>query len=155
MNRSQLDEIIEFVNAPTATLGLECIEVEWVEKERILRLFIDGPDGVDIDDCAKVSKSLEEVSAIDEIIEGAFHLEVSSPGIERPLRTLSHFQDHLEKEVEVILTERVDERKHGTGKVVEVNADEKKVSLETSRGVWVFPIEKLSSCRLKFDWKSK
>jgi ribosome maturation factor RimP len=80
-------------------------------------------------------------------------LEVSSPGVERPLRTLEHFEAHVGKKVEAVLIERHHDRKHGVGVIKQVEKNPGEILLETNRGEWSFPIEKLSSCRLKFDWQ--
>ena len=88
MQRSELNDIIGFISDPLREVGLECLEAEWDDKEKILRLYIDGPDGVVIDDCVKASRKLSELEDLDLRIEGTYNLEVSSPGVERPLRTL-------------------------------------------------------------------
>lgn len=153
MQRTQLDDIIRFISKPLAEIGLECLEVEWVQDERILRLFIDRADGVVIDDCVTASRVLENLTELDQQVDGAYHLEVSSPGVERPLRTLEHFESHLGKRAEAILLERVGDRKHGVGVIAAVERGPERVTIATNRGDWQFPLDRLSSCRLKFDWQ--
>ena len=153
MHRSELNDIISFISKPLGELGLECLEAEWDQKDRILRLFIDRPEGVVIDDCVTASRKLEDLPELDQQIEGTYNLEVSSPGVERPLRTIEHFAAQVGKKVEAILVERVGERKHGVGVIKKVEREPERVHLETNRGDWVFPLEKLNSCRLKFDWQ--
>jgi ribosome maturation factor RimP len=58
----------------------------------MLRVYIDGPDGVTIDDCARVSRQISSVLDVDDPIRSEYTLEVSSPGIERPLYTLEHYR---------------------------------------------------------------
>lgn len=84
-------------------LAFRCVELEWNQHEKRLRIYIakktldslgqvpeqgdeNGPGGVDVDDCAKVSRLLSEAYLLDELIKGTYHLEVSSPGVEPPLR---------------------------------------------------------------------
>lgn len=154
MQRSELNDIIGFISDPLREVGLECLEAEWDDKEKILRLYIDGPDGVVIDDCVKASRKLSELEDLDLRIEGTYNLEVSSPGVERPLRTLEHFNAQVGKKVEAILTECHEDRKHAVGVISKVDMEDGRVFMETNRGEWSFPIDKLNSCKLKFDWQS-
>lgn len=152
MNRQDLDRIVAYVDSAIQSTGCHCLEVEWEASAKILRVYIDSPSGVGIDDCVAVNRCLEESGPIDEMIEGVYNLEVSSPGVERPLRLKAHFVDVVGKSIEVKLTEPVSNRRHGTGRVISVS-DEEEVTLDTSRGVWVFPVSKVFKASLKFDWQ--
>jgi ribosome maturation factor RimP len=74
--------------------GYELVEVEWVRSGRTwtLRLFIDRPGGVGIDDCALVSRTVDPILDVEDFIEPAYELEVSSPGLDRPLRKPADFE---------------------------------------------------------------
>jgi ribosome maturation factor RimP len=74
--------------------GFELVEVEWLREANrwVLRLFVDRPGGVGIDHCQELSRTIEPVLDVEELIEPAYTLEVSSPGVERPLRKPEHFQ---------------------------------------------------------------
>jgi ribosome maturation factor RimP len=73
--------------------GYELVEVEWVRGggRFTLRVFIDRPGGVNVDDCQLVSRTIEPILDVEDFIEPAYDLEVSSPGLDRPLRTPAHF----------------------------------------------------------------
>jgi ribosome maturation factor RimP len=73
--------------------GYELVDVEWVRGggRFTLRLFIDRPGGVNVDDCQLVSRTVEPILDVEDFIEPAYDLEVSSPGLDRPLRTPEHF----------------------------------------------------------------
>ena len=73
--------------------GYELVEVEWIRGggRFTLRVFIDKPGGVNIDDCQAVSRTIEPILDVEDFIEPAYDLEVSSPGLDRPLRTPEHF----------------------------------------------------------------
>ena len=73
--------------------GYELVEVEWVRGggRFTLRVFIDKPSGVNVDDCQAVSRTIEPILDVEDFIEPAYDLEVSSPGLDRPLRTPEHF----------------------------------------------------------------
>jgi ribosome maturation factor RimP len=83
--------------------GYELVEVEWVRGAGrfTLRVFIDKPGGVNIDDCQLVSRTIEPVLDVEDFIEPAYDLEVSSPGLDRPLRTPEHFARYAGQRVQV------------------------------------------------------
>ena len=56
-------------------MGYECIEVEWVQSEKILRVYIDSESGVDMDDCLEVTRAMNEIESVDEKVPGEYRLE--------------------------------------------------------------------------------
>jgi ribosome maturation factor RimP len=83
--------------------GYELVEVEWVRGggRFTLRVFIDKPGGVNVDDCQAVSRTIEPILDVEDFIEQAYDLEVSSPGLDRPLRTPEHFARYAGQRVHV------------------------------------------------------
>jgi ribosome maturation factor RimP len=83
--------------------GYELVDVEWVRGggRFTLRVFIDRPGGVNIDDCQLVSRTIEPILDVEDFIEPAYDLEVSSPGLDRPLRTPEHFARYAGQRVHV------------------------------------------------------
>lgn len=73
--------------------GFELVDVEWLrEGGWVLRIYVDRPGGVNVDHCQAISRIVEPVLDVEDFIEPAYQLEVSSPGLERPLRKPEHFQ---------------------------------------------------------------
>lgn len=101
------EEILEKVRGIAAPLaaqeGLELVDVEigGAGGRQALRLFIDRPGGVSLDDCTAVSRSVSAALDVEDPIQGAYDLEVSSPGLDRPLRTPEHFQKFAGQKVRV------------------------------------------------------
>ena len=83
--------------------GYELVEVEWVRGggRFTLRVFIDKPGGVNIDDCQAISRTVEPILDVEDFIEPAYDLEVSSPGLDRPLRKPEHFARYAGQRVQV------------------------------------------------------
>ncbi|HEU4385669.1 MAG TPA: ribosome maturation factor RimP [Anaeromyxobacteraceae bacterium] len=83
--------------------GYEIVEVEYVRDASgwVLRLFVDRPGGVTIDDCQAVSRTVDPILEVEDLIEGAWHLEVSSPGLDRPLRKPTDFTRFAGERVKV------------------------------------------------------
>ncbi len=75
-------------------LGMELVDVEFLHEREswILRLFIDKPSGVGLEDCETVSRAVETAIEVENVVEHAYQLEVSSPGLERPLKKPEHFR---------------------------------------------------------------
>jgi ribosome maturation factor RimP len=156
MNRNQLNLAIDLIQAQLGKKGLcdsgiECIEAEWAGNESTLRIFVDSPNGVNLDTCAAVSHALDDCNELDLMFKGQWNLEVSSPGIERPLRREEHFRKFIGATVNVNLTEKVSERRHAKGKVLDVSDEQ--VTLETTEGPWSFPVAKVHRANLVHDWE--
>jgi len=86
--------VTELVEPLAASLGLELAEVEYKQEGRqmVLRLFIDRDGGVTLDDCSAVSRELTEILDVEDFIQGNYNLEVSSPGLNRPLKKPADFE---------------------------------------------------------------
>jgi len=105
-------------------------------KRKTLRLFIDRPEGVTIDDCSNVSRHLSDALDLDpEIIEGAYTLEVSSPGLDRPLKSVADFMRNKGRFVRVTRSTG----KPLTGKLVDANEESLTLALKGNAGNVVVP----------------
>ena len=101
------EEIVEKVRAIAAPLaageGLELVDVELggAGGRTTLRLYIDRNGGVSLDDCTSVSRAVSAALDVEDPIQGAYDLEVSSPGLDRPLRTPEHFENYAGEKIRV------------------------------------------------------
>jgi len=91
-------------------MGLELVEVQFRRESAgwILRLFIDREDGVNVDDCASVSRQISAYLEVEDLIEHAYSLEVSSPGLERPLKKKEDFVRFTGRKARIKLKEPID-----------------------------------------------
>jgi ribosome maturation factor RimP len=94
-------------------MGFELVEVQFRREGYgwVLRLFIDREQGVSLDDCAAVSRAMGTWLDVEDLIEPAYHLEVSSPGLERPLKKIEDFQRFVGRKAKVKLKEPRDGQK--------------------------------------------
>ncbi len=99
------------------------VEVSGDGKKKAVRIYIDKADGVVHDDCSLVSRKIGEVLDRDDPIAGEYLLEVSSPGIERGLYSLSDFERFSGDQVKLRTFEAINGRKSFTGKILGVNGD--------------------------------
>lgn len=153
VNRSQLHQIADMVTAMLADDGFRCLDAEFEAHTRTLRLFIDHSNGVDLDACATVSNRLVDCVELDQIIPGEFNLEVSSPGVERPIRTVDDFLAVKEEgcRINVGLSEKFMNRRKGVGRVTAIDGDHT-IHMSTTEGAWSFPWSLVQKATKVVDW---
>ncbi|MEN1726814.1 MAG: ribosome maturation factor RimP [Pseudomonadota bacterium] len=120
------DRIEELLAPIVEDLGYEYVGLEYSSnpKNRLLRLYIDEPEkGIDVDDCAKVSREVSAIMDVEEPISGQYTLEVSSPGVERPLFTAEQFSRFVGETAKVQMFAPVDGRRRFKGTIVAVDGD--------------------------------
>jgi ribosome maturation factor RimP len=156
VDRIKLDTVITLVNGLLNPAGFDCIEADWVGHERILRLFVEraaDESGMNLDGCVTATRLINEFAALDDMMPGHYVLEVSSPGVERPLRRLEHFRANLGRRAEVKLREKYNERRQGKGILSEVRAESGGlVTMQTEQGDWSFSLDLLQRASLLYDW---
>ena len=92
---SQIVQQVEDLVLPVVEdLGLELVDIEYQREGRgwVLRIFLDKENGITLDDCAEASREISTLLDVEDVVPHAFNLEVSSPGIERPLKKLADFE---------------------------------------------------------------
>jgi len=131
------EKLSQWLRPVVEGLGCELWEIEYSpgRGNGLLRLYIDAPAGVSVDDCERVSRAVSELLDAEDPIPGQYTLEVSSPGIERPLRTAEHFARYVGEQVFVEMVHLVDERRRFKGLLVEARSDAIEVEVEGRRHV--------------------
>jgi len=144
MNKEELIELLE----PTVdALGYELIDIDLRSGSNgLLRLFIDKDPGVTLSDCELVSRHLSDWLDVEDPLPGAYVLEVSSPGVDRRLRTAEHFSAVVGQEIRVELARAVSGRRRFRGRLV--SADGSGIELEVDGELWQLPLADLSIARL-------
>ncbi|BDH44466.1 ribosome maturation factor RimP [Salmonella enterica subsp. enterica serovar Choleraesuis] len=117
-------KLTEMITAPVEALGYELVGIEFVRgRTSTLRIYIDSEDGITVDDCADVSHQVSAVMDVEDPITVAYHLEVSSPGLERPLFTAAHYERFLGEEAVVVLRMAVQNRRKWQGIIKAVEGE--------------------------------
>jgi len=124
-SQNMVDTITNLLAPVAEACGVSLYDIEFLKEggNRILRLYIDKDEGVDLDDCERVSRAAEEVLDADDPIPTAYFLEVSSPGIERKLSKPEHFSSFIGHKVAIKLYGPQDGRKKFTGQLTDYNND--------------------------------
>jgi ribosome maturation factor RimP len=145
MLRGQLGELLAPV---VANLGCELWELEFAPRAGggLLRLYIDSEVGISLDDCERVSRAVSETLDATDPIPGHYTLEVSSPGLDRVLRTQAHFARFTGERVKLEMMQPVEGRKRFAGRLVNVGNGE--ITLELESGSVVLPIDDIHKARL-------
>lgn len=120
------DSLIAVIAPLTEALGYEFVGLEFAPGRRtsLLRVYIDTADGyVTLDDCEKVSREVGAALDVDNVIPGAFNLEISSPGFDRPLFSLAHFARFAGRAVKLTTRVPIGGRRRFQGPIVRVDGD--------------------------------
>jgi ribosome maturation factor RimP len=135
------DRLLDLLLPEVEALGYELVELDppAAGGSGTLRIYIDHEDGIGLDDCERVSHRISGVLDVEDPIPGQYLLEVSSPGLDRPLRTEEHFRRQAGKLVKIVLAAGRPGRRRYKGKVlgasdgvVEIEVDDERVSLPLS-----------------------
>jgi len=149
MSRTILDVVEEFSRSLLSGMGLEFFDAQFRKEGHgwVLRLFIDHPEGVSLEHCEMVSRELSNFLDVEDLIGHPYHLEVSSPGMDRPLRNPAEFARFLGRQAKIKLHEAVAGQKVFIGEIVAV--DDEAVALELEHGALArCPHEQISKARL-------
>ena len=152
MSQRILDVVEDFSRSFLPGMGLELFDAQFRKEGHgwVLRLFIDHPEGVSLDQCEKVSRELSAFLDVEDLIGHPYHLEVSSPGLDRPLRNPAEFRRYLGRQAKIKLHETMDGQKVFIGEIAV--ADDEAVTLKLDNGVLArCPHEKISKARLYLD----
>jgi ribosome maturation factor RimP len=150
MLRLSEDRLQEIIDSKVEGTELVLFEQAGNRRRRILRLYVDHPEGVTHELCARVSAAVSEVLDEAEGFTEPYTLEVSSPGIERPLRKQSHFEAQLGKTVYVKTKMPIEGGKVWQGTLVEVGADA--IVVEDSGRKAKIPLCEIADAHLKCEF---
>lgn len=153
-------ELFELIEPVCIDAGYELVEIEYKQGGQgdVLRVFIDYPidsgKTIRFSECVTLSRELSAILDVEEPIFGKYILEVSSPGIDRPLRTAEHFRRFIGKEVKVVLSEGIQGRRNFKGLLVRVSNSGAEVVVDVDGDEHILQLADLASAKLIPDWSS-
>lgn len=142
-------EVWSLLQPVIEAMGYEFVGAQLGQAENgmTLRVYIDNAEGINLDDCSAVSRQVSAALDVDDLIDGAYMLEVSSPGLDRPLFTLAQYKQHVGQTVNIKLRELVSGRRRFTGLLTAVEEDLALVEIDGT--VYDLPMDKIESARLE------
>jgi ribosome maturation factor RimP len=142
------DKIRKLIEPAVEQLGYELtdLEVRLSGQGGLLRLTIDKPDGIDLDDCEKVSHAVSALLDVEDPVPGNYNLEVSSPGLDRKLTKVEHFQRFEGETLKVTMRFPIAGRRRFRGKLVSSN--EQDIVVEVDGESHSLPLAMLDTARL-------
>jgi len=131
------DTLLGLLQPVIEGLGYELWELEYQpgRGNALLRIYLDAEGGISVEDCERASRAVSEVLDSTDPVPGNYTLEVSSPGLERPLRTARHFAPFVGQPVFVETVHVVDERRRFKGTLTAAGPDSIEVEVEGRRHV--------------------
>ena len=146
-----VDKITQIVQPIAQESSLELVDVEFRPsgKRWLLRVYIDREGGVTIADCERVSRELSRTLDVEDVIEHPYALEVSSPGLMRPLKKKTDFERSKGKPCRIISTGAIEGRTDFRGKIVGVVGDD--VEVEDERDTYKIPLRTIKKANLEFE----
>ena len=144
------DKVLSIINPSIEDLGYELLGIEYVPsgKHSILRLYIDSEDGIGVDDCEIVSRQVSAIMDVEDPITGQYNLEVSSPGIERPLFVVAHYMRFLGHDVRLRTFRPIEGRRNFTGVIGSVSEKSNSLELVTELGPVTLDLDLIEKANL-------
>lgn len=152
MDRDWLNEVVDLINSKISGSGFDCIDVEWLMGPETLRVYIDNGQEVTVDDCALINKILFEFNELDQKINKAYNLEVSSLGVEPPLRLKSHYEKYMGKIVKVKLSQKIHDRIKWAGELIEVT-DQAITIIGSEQESLEIPYKVIVKAKAAYSWR--
>jgi ribosome maturation factor RimP len=147
-----LDKVEKLLNPVIKTMELELVDMEYLQDGAywFLRIYLEklGSE-ITLDECAKVSNSISE--DVDKLIEDKFFLEISSPGLERPLKKENDFIRFNGEKIKVILKHKVDDSRNWTG-ILE-RYEDNIVYLNVEEKILEIPFNEIKKANIVFEFK--
>jgi ribosome maturation factor RimP len=155
MDRNVEQKIQALASQVADEYGHEVVELSLLGRGRrtLLRVFIDKEGGVTLKDCELFSRRLEALLDVEDPLRDSYTLEVSSPGLDRPLKNRKDFVRSIGKLVRVVTKQPMNNRTFFVGRLAAVNGDLLRLSIPEGGEEFIIPFDSISRARLEIDLK--
>lgn len=154
------EKVQDLVEPVLESLGYELVELEYRREGRdmVLRFYVDREGGVTLDDCVEVSREVGAMLEVEDVVPGSYRLEVSSPGLDRPLKKTKDFERFSGRLARIKMSERIDpderghERKTFVGRLRGMQDDSVVLELTDKKGGTVLlPVDGIERANLEIE----
>ncbi|MCJ7785994.1 MAG: ribosome maturation factor RimP [Desulfobacterales bacterium] len=149
--REIVDRVRAMIHPIVLNEGMEVVDIEYRRESGgwVLRLILDKEGAITLDDCTRVSQEVGRSLDVEEVIQTPYALEVSSPGLTRPLKTEKDFMKYRHRLVKVKTVDPIQNRRQFKGKLLGVS--ENGVEIEVEGGVFQIPLSNVAKANLEID----
>lgn len=150
---ASIEEKVEsLVKRKIEEIGYSLYDVQYAKegKDYFLRIFIDKPEGIDLNDCEKVNSEINDILDEADYIKEQYFLEISSPGVERVLRKENHLEAQLGNEIEIKLFKPLDGKKELVGTLKKFDSENIIVQIEDD--IKTIERKNISLMKVKYNW---
>lgn len=146
---TRLEQLQTLLAPVIESLGYQCWGVEFISqgKHSLLRVYIDHADGIGVTDCEKVSKQVSAILDVEDPIPYEYTLEVSSPGMDRPLFTLEQYQQFIGEQLKVKLRSAFEGRRNFNG--ILQGIEDQQIVLRVDNQEYLLPIEIIEKANIE------
>lgn len=147
-----LKEVTDLVEPVVEDNGLELVDIEYRREPNgyVLRIIIFKDDGVTVDDCSEVSREVSQLLDVEDLLDHGYNLEVSSPGLTRPLKSRRDFERNIGEKVELTCTLEEGGTETVSGVIRQVEEDS--INLETDDGLISLPMARIIKGKLVIEF---
>ncbi len=144
--------IAKIVEPVLSNDGLELVGIEYRRESHglVLRLYIDKEGGITVDDCTRVNKEVGRILDIEDLVYSSYTLEVSSPGLTRPLKTEKDFKKYQNHLIRLKTIEPIENRRQFKGRLLKMQ--EEGIEIETDGEVFHIPLASIAKANLELEF---
>ena len=148
-----ITEKVKVFAAPLVeSLGFDYWGAEYLSGEALLRVYIDSSQGINVDDCAAVSRELSVLLDVEDVIPNRYRLEVSSPGMRRPFFSLQQHKAFIGHEVKLKLRYPFENRRNFSGTLSVVDLEQQELAIVVGDEEFLLPYEQIEKSRLEVSF---
>ncbi len=146
-----MDRVRAIADPIVSDEGMELVDVEYRRESRgwVLRLYLDKEGGVTLDDCTRISQEVGRSLDVEDFIQIPYALEVSSPGLSRPLKTEKDFMKYCHSLIKVKTLDPIQNRRQFKGRLLGVSANQ--IEMEVEGEIFRIPLSNMTKANLEVD----
>ncbi len=151
MSKEIVDRVCAIADPILSNEGMELVEIEYRRESKgwVLRLYIDKAGGVTLNDCTHISQEVGRSLDVEDFISTPYTLEISSPGLPRPLKKEKDFMKYCNQIIKVKTIDPIENRRQFKGKLLGIS--ENRIEIETEGGVIQIPVSNVAKANLEID----
>jgi len=151
MEKEIVDRVRAIADPIISDEGMELVDVEYRRESKgwVLRLYLDKDGGVTLEDCSRISQEVGRSLDVEDLIQIPYTLEVSSPGLTRPLKTEKDFMKYRNSLIKVKTLDPIQNRRQFTGRLLGVSANQ--IEMEAGGGIFQIPLSNVVKANLEVE----